>query len=72
VVRAETREISESLVKPRTDATCHLRVLIANERKGRLAQVDPIVIALRHEVIARAIDVEDLGPLLPGSDPTSP
>ena len=46
---------------PLTDATDHLRVLIANERKDRLAQVAPIVIALGHEVIAREIDVEDIG-----------
>jgi len=41
--------------------TDHLRVLIANERKDRLALVAPIVIALGHEVIAREIDVEDVG-----------
>ena len=38
-----------------------LRVLIANERKDRLALVAPIVVALGHEVIAREIDVEDVG-----------
>jgi response regulator NasT len=41
--------------------TDHLRVLIANERKDRLALVAPIVAALGHEVIAREIDVEDVG-----------
>jgi AmiR/NasT family two-component response regulator len=41
--------------------TEHLRVLIANERKDRLALVAPIVAALGHEVIAREIDVEDVG-----------
>jgi AmiR/NasT family two-component response regulator len=41
--------------------TEHLRVLIANERKDRLALVAPIVAALGHEVIAREIDVKDLG-----------
>lgn len=41
----------------------HLRVLIANERKDRLALVAPIVIALGHEVIAREIDVGDVGPV---------
>ena len=40
--------------------TQHLRVLIANERKDRLAIVAPIVIALGHEVIAREIEVEDV------------
>src|SRR3954447_21494881 len=39
----------------------HLRVLIANERTDRLALVAPIVIALGHEVIAREIDVRDVG-----------
>ena len=41
--------------------TEHLRVLIANERKDRLALVAPIVAALGHEVIAREILVEDVG-----------
>src|SRR4051794_34757519 len=41
--------------------TKHLRVLIANERKDRLALVAPIVVALGHEVIAREIEVEDVG-----------
>jgi AmiR/NasT family two-component response regulator len=41
--------------------TEHLRVLIANERKDRLALVVPIVVALGHEVIAREINVEDVG-----------
>ena len=41
--------------------TEHLRVLIANERKDRLALVAPIVAGLGHEVIAREIDVEDVG-----------
>jgi response regulator NasT len=39
----------------------HLRVLIANERKDRLAVVAPIVIALGHEVIAREIDIDEVG-----------
>ncbi|HZO59993.1 MAG TPA: ANTAR domain-containing protein [Solirubrobacterales bacterium] len=41
--------------------TEHLRVLIANERKDRLALVAPIVAALGHEVIAREIEVQDVG-----------
>ncbi|MGO9961652.1 MAG: ANTAR domain-containing response regulator [Solirubrobacteraceae bacterium] len=45
------------------DGTDHLRVLIANERKDRLALVAPIVVALGHEVIAREIDIEDVGPV---------
>jgi hypothetical protein len=35
--------------------TDHLRVLIANERKDRLALVAPIVVALGHEVIDSAL-----------------
>jgi AmiR/NasT family two-component response regulator len=42
--------------------TEHLRVLIANERRDRLALLAPIVAALGHEVIAREISVEDVGP----------
>jgi AmiR/NasT family two-component response regulator len=41
--------------------TDHLRILIANERKDRLALVAPLVVALGHEVIAREINVEDVG-----------
>ena len=36
-------------------------MLIANERRDRLALVAPIVAALGHEVIAREIDVEEVG-----------
>jgi response regulator NasT len=46
---------------PLPGGTEHLRVLIANERKDRLALVAPIVVALGHEVIAREIDVDDVG-----------
>jgi AmiR/NasT family two-component response regulator len=46
---------------PLTDGTDHLRVLIANERKDRLELVAPIVAGLGHEVIAREIDVRDVG-----------
>jgi two-component system, response regulator / RNA-binding antiterminator len=41
--------------------TDHLRVLIANERQDRLALVAPIVAGLGHEVVARQIDLEDVG-----------
>jgi len=40
--------------------TRHLRVLIANERKDRLALVAAIVIDLGHEVVAREIQVDDV------------
>ncbi len=45
------------------DEAEHLRVLIANERKDRLALVAAVVVELGHEVIAREIDVEDVGPV---------
>ena len=41
--------------------TENLRVLIANERKDQLALVAPAVANLGHEVIAREIDVRDVG-----------
>jgi AmiR/NasT family two-component response regulator len=41
--------------------TDHLRVLIANERKDRLRMVAPIVASLGHEVIAREIEIEEVG-----------
>jgi AmiR/NasT family two-component response regulator len=41
--------------------TEHLRVLIANERRDRLALIAPMVANLGHEVIAREIDVVDIG-----------
>jgi AmiR/NasT family two-component response regulator len=40
--------------------TEHLRVLIANERRDRLALVAPMVANLGHEVIAREIDVAEV------------
>src|SRR3954467_2545941 len=43
--------------------TDNLRVLIANERRDRLGLVAPIVAALGHEVIAREIDVDEVGPV---------
>jgi AmiR/NasT family two-component response regulator len=55
------RTIYDYGVAPLRDGIEHLRVLIANERKDRLDLVVPIVAALGHEVIAREIDVEDVG-----------
>jgi response regulator NasT len=40
--------------------TDHLRVLIANQRKDRLAEVAAAVASLGHEVIAREIEVTDV------------
>ena len=39
----------------------HLRVLIADEHKERLAPIAAIVVALGHTVIAQEIEVEDVG-----------
>lgn len=43
--------------------TENLRVLIANEKRDRLNLLAPIVASLGHEVIAREIEVEDVGPV---------
>jgi AmiR/NasT family two-component response regulator len=51
------------MTAPANDEMDHLRVLIANERKDRLALVAAVVVGLGHEVIAREIDVEDVGPV---------
>jgi len=40
-----------------------LRVLIANERRDRLALLAQVVAGLGHEVIAREIDVKEVGPV---------
>src|SRR3984957_1381362 len=50
-------------MEPISVSPVHLRVLIANERKDRLALVAPIVVALRPEVIARESEVNDVGPV---------
>ena len=44
-----------------SDERLHLRVLIANERRDRLALLAHVVAELGHEVIAREIDVEEVG-----------
>jgi AmiR/NasT family two-component response regulator len=41
----------------------HLRVLIANERRDRLELLAQVVTGLGHEVIAREIDVKEVGPV---------
>lgn len=43
------------------DEIPHLRVLIANEKRERLAQLVQVVAGLGHEVIAREIVAEDVG-----------
>jgi AmiR/NasT family two-component response regulator len=49
------------LVAPSRDQKDHLRILIANERKDRLELVVPIVVGLGHEVIAREVEIGDVG-----------
>jgi len=39
----------------------HLRVLIANERRDRLEALAQVVAGLGHEVIAREVDVKEIG-----------
>src|SRR2546425_1475713 len=39
----------------------HLRVLIANERRDRLELLAQVVAGLGHEVIAREVDVREVG-----------
>jgi response regulator NasT len=43
------------------DEIAHLRVLIANERRDRLELLAQVVAGLGHEVIAREIDVRQVG-----------
>ena len=40
-----------------------LRVLVANERQDRLADVAAVVAGLGHEVIAPQIEVSEVGPV---------
>ena len=40
-----------------------LQVLIANERDDRLASITAIVESLGHEIVARGVDIADVGPL---------
>jgi len=47
----------------------HLRVLIANERSDRLAQLASIFVGLGHEVIARETHVEDVGAAIERESP---
>jgi AmiR/NasT family two-component response regulator len=60
-IASAAAKIYDLPVAPLRDDTDHLRVLIANERKDRLELLIPVVAGLGHEVIAREIDVEDVG-----------
>ena len=61
--QGHTRKFERPIGEMSYRETQHLRVLIANERRDRLALVAPIVAALGHEVIAREIEVNDVGPV---------
>jgi response regulator NasT len=54
-----TRNAARSLVM--RDPASNLRVLIANEKKERLAVVAPLVGSLGHEVIAREVSADEVG-----------
>ena len=43
------------------DEATHLRVLIANEKRERLELLAQVVTGLGHDVIAREIDVKEVG-----------
>ena len=45
------------------DEPRHLRILIANEKRERLEPLARVVSGLGHEVIAREIEVADIGPV---------
>jgi AmiR/NasT family two-component response regulator len=47
----------------------HLRVLIANERRDRLELLAQVVVGLGHDVIAREIDVKEVGPVTARENP---
>ena len=44
-----------------------LRVLVANERDERLKRISTLVEQLGHEVVARSLEISDVGPLTRGT-----
>jgi AmiR/NasT family two-component response regulator len=58
-------DVARSMLEPDLmqpdDATRQLRVLIANEKRDRLALLADVVTGLGHEVIAREVDVKEVG-----------
>jgi AmiR/NasT family two-component response regulator len=54
-------ECRKYLVGMPENKTEHLRVLIANERRDRLELLAQVVTELGHEVIARSVDVREVG-----------
>lgn len=71
VVTARTNQCSADVIivdvpaniepVPREEVTTHLRVLIANERRDRLELLAQTVARLGHDVIAREIEVTEVG-----------
>jgi len=51
----------ERLVRMPEKDTEHLRILIANERRDRLELLAQVVTKLGHEVIAREVEVREVG-----------
>src|ERR1700747_88153 len=60
--RSHDRAMVENGIEP-------LRVLIANERRDRLELLAQVVAGLGHEVIAREIDVKEVGPVTAKEQP---
>lgn len=57
----DSRILPATGTKANTASTASLRVLVANERQDRLADVAAIVAGLGHEVLAPQIDVAEVG-----------
>lgn len=55
--------ISEIPLTEAPEATQHLRILIANERAERLELLSRVVVEMGHTVIARELNVEEVGQL---------
>lgn len=55
--------ISEIPLTAAPEATRHLRILIANERAERLELLSRVVVEMGHTVIARELNVEEVGQL---------
>lgn len=52
-----------------TDETKPLRVLIANEREDKLAEIVPLVVSLGHEAIVRELDVAQVADITQNEQP---
>ena len=60
-LRFEVHRAKISRLDAETENSTRLRVLIANERRDRLGLLAEVVAGLGHEVIAREIDVREVG-----------